>query len=393
MSLINKSFLLLSTADWDNPFWTNKQHVAVELSRLGYNVLYVDSLGIRSPSLNKADVSRIFRRLLKGLRPPRKVADNLWVWSPIIIPFQKYRLVRFINKILLSFFTRLFIFFLGFKNKVVWTYNPMTLDLLYVTRSTYLVYHCVDDVKQQPGMPKTILASAEYDLLKRADCVFVTSNELYRTRKKINSNTYLFTNVADYEHFSKARDSETLVPDDIAQIKHPVIGFVGAISAYKLDFKLIAYMARQRPDWSIVLIGKVGEGDPNTDVSSLTLDNIYLLGPRAYEQLPAYMKGFDVAMIPVVLNEYTHAMFPMKFFEYLAAGRRIVSMNIDSLQSYSDYTCIANSYDEFVSRIDEILASGSDDNLDNRLELARQNTYKIRMKKMLEVMKVRFSKK
>ena len=87
--------LMLSTADWDNPFWTNKQHVALELSLQGHKVLYVDSLGLRPPSINKSDFTRIFRRLLKGLRFPRRINENLWVWSPIVIPFQKYRAVEY----------------------------------------------------------------------------------------------------------------------------------------------------------------------------------------------------------------------------------------------------------------------------------------------------------
>lgn len=386
MRSIKEDILLLSTADWDNPFWTNKQHVALELSRLGYKVLYVDSIGLRPPSLNKSDVSRILSRLLKGLKFPQKINENLWVWSPVVIPFQKYRIVRELNKWILYFFSKIFSFLLGFKKPVLWSYNPMTLDIFPVRSDTKVIYHCVDDIKEQSGMPVSEIESAEGKLFKRANYVFVTSEKLYGASKHINSNTFLFSNVADYEHFSKARSDMIVVPDDVAYIKKPVIGFVGAISSYKVDFDLLSFIAKARPDWSIVLIGKVGEGDPDTDVSSLELDNIHFLGPRAYEQLPAYIKSFDVAIIPVVLNEYTHAMFPMKFFEYLAAGKRIVSTDIDSLKSYGDYLCIANSYDEFVSGIDEILSSGNDGDMGKRLELAKQNTYKIRTEKMLAVM-------
>ncbi|MFK5947341.1 MAG: glycosyltransferase [Methylococcales bacterium] len=381
-----ENILLLSTADWDNPFWTNKQHVALELSRLGHKVFYVDSIGLRSPSINKSDISRIFRRLLKGLKFPKKINENLWVWSPVVVPFQKYRAVRELNKWTLYFFSKLFLFLLGFKSPVLWSYNPMTLDIYPVWSGTRVVYHCVDDIKEQPGMPVSEIESAEKRLFKRANYVFVTSEKLYGVSKPINNNTFLFSNVADYEHFSQARNSMTVVPGDIARIKKPIIGFVGAISSYKVDFDLLSFIAKARPDWSIVLIGKIGEGDPDTDVTSLEFDNIHFLGPRAYEKLPAYLKGFDVAMIPVVLNDYTHAMFPMKFFEYLAAGNRVISTDIDSLKSYGDYLYIASSYDEFVSGIDEILSSKDDSDRENRLALARQNTYKTRTEKMLAVM-------
>lgn len=384
MSFIKEDILLLSTADWDNPFWTNKQHVALELSRLGYKVLYIDSLGMRSPSINKSDISRLFRRLLKGLRFPKKINEYLWVWSPIVIPFQKYRIVRIFNKWMLSFFSKLFTYLLGFKKPILWSYNPMTLDLLSVRPIIKVIYHCVDEIKSQPGMPAREIQDAENRLLKRADYVFVTSEKLYKSRKNINNNTFLFSNVADYDHFSKARNNITVMPEDVSCIKRPVIGFVGAISSYKVDFELLSFIAKSRPDWSIVLIGKIGEGEPGTDASILELDNMYMLGPRPYKDLPGYIKSFDVAMIPVTLNDYTHAMFPMKLFEYLAAGKRIVSTNIDSLQSYRDHVYLSASYNEFVDNIEKILLD-DDKGLNERLALAKKNTYRIRTEKMLSI--------
>ena len=384
MLSIKEDILLLSTADWDNPFWTNKQHVAIELSRLGYKVLYVDSLGLRSPSINKSDISRLFRRLLKGLRFPRKINDNLWVWSPIVIPFQKYHIVRVFNKLVLRFFSNFFMYLLGFKKPILWSYNPMTLDVFSVKRNVKVVYHCVDEIKEQPGMPVREMENAENRLLKRADYVFVTSEKLYKSRKNINNNTFLFSNVADYEHFRKARSEKTAIPEDVACIRRPVLGFVGAISSYKVDFKLLSFIARSRPDWSIVLIGKVGEGDPGTDVSLLKFDNIHFLGPKAYDDLPAYMKSFDVALIPVALNEYTHAMFPMKFFEYLSTGKRIVSTKIDSLSEYSNYVYLAKDYDDFIAGIEDAL-SDEVGNLEERLQLASTKTYKARTIDMLKI--------
>lgn len=386
MSSHNLDIMLLSTADWDNPFWTNKQHVAVELSKLGHRILYVESIGLRSPSLNRSDISRIFKRLIKGLRLPQKVAENIWVWSPLVLPFQKYRLVRYFNKVLLAFFSRAFTFFLGFKNPLIWTYNPMTLNILNIGHKATLVYHCVDEIKQQPGMPAAAIEFAENALLQRADYVFVTSDELYRTRKQVNSNTHLFSNVADYDHFSKANDSATPIPQDILHAKKPIIGFVGAISAYKLDFALIAFIAKNKPDWSFVLIGKVGEGEPGTDITELDFPNVHLLGPREYKDLPAYIKGFDVAIIPVSLNEYTHAMFPMKFFEYMAAGKRIVSTAIDSLHEFSDYAYLANSYDDFIVGIEDALTD-KEAGLEERLQLASSKTYKKRTIEMLKIIK------
>lgn len=380
-----EDILLLSTADWENPFWTNKQHVAIELSRQGHKVLYIDSLGLRPPSINKSDVSRILKRLVKGLKFPKKVNNNLWVWSPIVIPFQKYLIIRIINKWVLNFFSKVFIFTLGFNKPLVWTYNPMTLNVFSVESQTKIVYHCVDEIKEQPGMPKKQIDEAEMCLLQRANFVFVTSNKLYESRVKLNSNTYLFSNVADYSHFSKADDKKLAIPNDVVSIKKPIIGFIGAISAYKQDFDLLLYIATKKPDWTIVLIGKVGEGEPSTKVNELEkIQNIKLLGSRSYDSLPGYLKSFDVAIIPAALNEYTHAMFPMKFFEYLAAGKKIVSTNIDSLQEYAAFVYLAKDYDDFVEGIGESLLSVPQ-NINDRNALAKSKTYQVRTRSMLRI--------
>ena len=377
--------VLLSTADWDNPFWTNKQHVAVTLARLGHKVLYVDSLGLRRPSATARDLRRIFRRLLKAARPPRKVRDNLWVWSPIVLPWHGNRAVRHFNRALLAGGLRLCMGLLGLRKEWLWTYNPMTMEFVDIEGFSRRIYHCVDEIKAQPGMPVALLERAESKLTAVVDVVFATSPSLARTRKQWNSNTYYLPNVADYEHFSQARSENTILPEDLASIREPRLGFIGAISGYKLDFNLLRHIALVRSDWSIVLIGEVGEGDPWTDSSLLEgLPNLHLLGPRSYADLPAYLKGFDVALLPNVINEYTDSMFPMKFFEYLAAGCPVVSTNLKAIVEYGSAVTIADSTDAFVAALSKVLA-GDVPPLDRRLELARAHTYEVRTQRMLKL--------
>jgi len=381
-----KDIVLLSTADWDNPFWTNKQHVACELARLGYRVFYIDSLGLRRPSASSQDIKRIFRRLKKALRSPLAVRENLWVWSPLVIPLQRYAVVRWLNKQLLSAGVRFWQWKLGLRPDVFWTYNPMTLSFFDTSRYAQLVYHCVDEIKAQPGMPVEQIANAEDALVRQSDICFVTAEYLLETRQKLNPQTYYFSNVADFAHFSKARDETVAVPDDIKNIPKPIIGFVGAISGYKVDFNLLKKMAFKHPEWSVVMIGKVGEGDPWTDASVLdSLPNVHFMGPRNYEDLPAYMKAFDVAILPSMLNEYTKSMFPMKFFEYLSAGLPVVATNLHALQNYKHVATIAERDEEFIAGIESALNGGVVP-LAARLEVAMEQTYEHRTKKMLSLL-------
>lgn len=383
----DKDIVLLSTADWDNPFWTNKQHVAVELSSLGYKVFYIDSLGLRAPSFNKKDMSRVFKRVSKLFAAPKKKRENLWVWSPVTLPWNKYKLIRAFNKLYLKWMVNFWTRYLKFKDKVMWTYNPLTKRLVDVSDYKSLIYHCVDEIKAQPGMPVTILEEAENELIKDADIVFVTSPNLYESRKKINRNTHYHSNVADFNHFNKSLTVDFPRPIDIRDIQGPVLGFIGAISSYKVNFELLSYIASHRPNYQIVLIGLVGEGDPATDISILKEHkNIHLIGPKSYNELPAYLKYFDVALLPNVINSYTDSMFPMKFFEYLSAGKNVVSVNLKAIQGFKDYVNISSTNDDFIADIDNVLL-GKGISLDKRLELAKQFTYHERTRKMLDLIK------
>jgi len=379
--------VLLSTADWDNPFWTNKQHVAVELARLGHKIFYIDSLGLRRPSASRQDLRRILGRLLKAARPPRQVRPGLWVWSPIIIPFQGYASARRINRLLLKAGLFFWLRVLSLKRETLWTYNPMTTQLIPLDRFRRVVYHCVDEIKAQPGMPIDIIEAAEGELIKKADICYVTSEHLLLTRRAINANTHYFPNVADFDHFSRALDESTALPLDIEAVPRPIIGFIGAVSGYKLNFPLLKLMAERHPEWSIVLIGKVGEGDPGTDVSSLkSIPNLQFLGPRSYEVLPAYLKAFSVAILPSALNEYTRSMFPMKFFEYLAAGKPIVATELHALRDFAHVANLALDSELFIAGVEAALR-GEGASLEVRLDLAREQTYRSRTKKMLQLLK------
>ena len=381
--------VMLSTADWDNPFWTNKQHVAVELARRGHRVLYVDSLGLRRPSASAQDLGRIGRRLARGLRPPRRVGERLWVWSPLAIPLQQRALVRNLNRASLAAGLAIWTRRLGLRRDLLWTYNPMTTRLFPTRGFGTLVYHCVDEIDAQRGMPAREIRAAERELLAAADCCFVTAEQLLDTRRPHCTNIHYLPNVADFEHFARARAADTAIPSDLAHLPSPRIGFVGAISDRKIDMALLRRLAEAHPEWSVVLIGKVGEGDPWADVAALRgLANVHLLGPRPYSALPAYLKGFAAALLPSALNDYTRGMFPMKFFEYLAAGCPVVSTALPALRAYAHVASLAASHEEFVAAVEAALR-GAGPALGARLAVAREHTYERRTARMLELLEAR----
>jgi len=327
---------LLATADWDHPFWTNKQHVAVSLVELGHRVLYIDSLGLRPPTLASGDRGRVWRRLRRCLAGPRQVRAGLWVVSPLQLPLRAGGWVDRCNRWLLAGSLRLARWRLSWRNDLLWTYNPRTASLLRLPAYRQTLYHCVDAIDAQPGMDGPRLRADEQQLCERVDLVVTTTSLLQHRCAPQARRCVQFANAVDVDHFQQALDPLPL-PADLACIPEPRLLFVGAIAAYKLNLPLLAELARACPQWSIVLIGAVGEGDPSTTLNALAdCPNIHLLGPRAYDDLPAYLRGAAVGLIPALLNDYTRAMFPMKFFEYLAAGLPVVATPLPALDPYAE---------------------------------------------------------
>lgn len=377
--------ILFSTADWDNPFWTNKQHIATILAEKGFRVLYVESVGLRRPTAARKDFSRILRRLKKSLGGVRRVRENIWVYSPLVLPLHSSATVRLLNREILVNAIRFYSWRLKFKTPLFWTYNPLSVEVLGKLGVSMVVYHCVDDLSEAPGMPSATIREAEEKLVRAADLVFTTSPNLQAACSRLNpDDTHFFPNVSDFNHFSKAR-REAPDPDDLAEIPRPRIGFIGAISDYKIDFELIAHVAKRKSGWHWVLIGEVGEGQPETSIANLKLPNIHFLGPRRYGILPDYLRGFDVAALPSRLNEYTASMFPMKFFEYLSAGRPVVATDLPALKEYAGtYVAVGNA-EEFISAVENIL-SGETPADSLCLELAKKHTWDWRLEQMLDLM-------
>lgn len=382
-------FIIISTADWDNPFWTNKQHTAKSLADLGHRVIYVDSLGLRRPTVTATDSKRIYNKFKRMVNGVRQVEKNIWVIAPFSIPFQDNKLIRIFNEKILIYKIKKIMRSLNFENPILWTYNPLTSFLIGKFNEKKVVYHCVDEISAQPGMPKELIKKEEINLLKKSDVVFVTSKTLYNNKKLYNENTFYFSNVADFEHFNKAYTKKFNKPIDLLNNKKKNIGFIGAISSYKVDFELLNYIAKKGIEYNFYLIGKVGEGEPETSTDLLkSNENIIFLGPKDYKTLPQYLAYFDVCILPCNKNEYTDSMFPMKFFEYIAAGKPVVSTNIVSILDFSDYCYIVDSKENFKEMIDFAIKNNTEEAIEKRLKLAKKYTYKERINKMLDKLKV-----
>ena len=246
----------------------------------------------------------------------------------------------------------------GVHDPVLWYYTPMALDVTRGVRASAVVYDVMDELSLFRFAPPTLL-EREAELYRVADVVFTGGRSLYEAKRDRHPNVHLFPSSVDAAHFARARAAEA-DPADQAAIPHPRLGFFGVIDE-RMDTALVAEVADRRPDWQIVLVGPVVKIDP---AELPRRANLHYLGGKQYDELPAYIAGWDVAMMPWALNDATRFISPTKTPEYLAAGRPVVSTPVaDVVHTYGGERLvrIATTPDEFVAEAEAALAASDEE--------------------------------
>jgi UDP-galactopyranose mutase len=235
---------------------------------------------------------------------------------------------------------------------LLWYYTPMSRGFSDHLESEFVVYDCMDQLAAFRGAPPDMLEQ-EYRLLRNADVVFTGGHSLYEAKRGTHPNVHAFPSSVDVDHFRTARGTLP-EPGDQAGIPRPRIGHYAVLDE-RLDTGLVAAIADARPDWQLVLLGPVVKINP---AELPRRANIHYLGMKTYEELPAYLSGWDVTFMPFALNEATRYISPTKTPEYLAAGRPVVSAPIaDVVHDYGDLGLvkIAATPAEFVSALEAYL--------------------------------------
>ncbi|MGH8501805.1 MAG: UDP-galactopyranose mutase [Gammaproteobacteria bacterium] len=238
------------------------------------------------------------------------------------------------------------------RDPILWYYTPMSRAFSEHLRGSALIYDCMDELSAFRFAPPE-LREQESALLRRADLVFTGGYSLYEAKRKQHPRVYPFPSSVDVSHFATARGAMDDPPDQAA-IARPRLGFFGVIDE-RMDVNLLAAVADMRPDWHLVMVGPVVKIAP-ADLPRRP--NIHFLGGKQYTELPAYLAGWDVALMPFALNESTRFISPTKTPEYLAGGKPVVSTPItDVIRHYGDIEAvrIAKTPEEFVSAIEAAL--------------------------------------
>lgn len=239
---------------------------------------------------------------------------------------------------------------------VFWYYTPMALRFTSHFNPIAAVYDCMDELSAFQGASSD-LPSLEKELFRRVDLVFTGGQSLYEAKRHQHRAVYAFPSSIDASHFGKAR-TLTTDPLDQADIPHPRLGFFGVIDE-RFDRELLDQVASRRPDWQFVIIGPVVKIDPETLPKH---PNIHYLGAKKYDELPAYLAGWDIALLLFARNESTRFISPTKTPEYLAAGKPVISTSIrDVVRPYGEQNLveIADTPDEFIYAAEKILSTSN----------------------------------
>jgi glycosyltransferase involved in cell wall biosynthesis len=346
--------------DWsEDP--TSNNHVMRMLAR-DNKVLWLNSIATRTPSLGSSkDMAKIVTKLQGFAKGPVRIDAGLEIYTPIVLPFPHNPYAVKINEQILNTSLKFLRASRGMKDFQLWTFLPTAGQYLGKLGEAFTVYYCTDEWSHFSNLEKDRIVTMERELCQRADIVFTTATRLLERRLPYNPETHLALHGVDQAHFAKALDPATVVAEEVRDLGHPVIGFIGLIQDW-VDLELIRYLAEQRKHWTIVLIGK-----SLVDMTRLEgLPNVKILGRKPYEALPTYCKAFDIGLIPFVTNELTLNVNPIKLREYLSAGLPVVSTDIPEVARYveahgglKDACAVATEKDDFLAAIDRLLANDS----------------------------------
>jgi len=326
----------------------SKTHLMRLLARHN-RVLWVNSIGYRMPSANRADLGRIWKKLAAARQPVREVEPNIFVLNPLAIPAYGSSVARRLNQWWLRVQIRGAMRRLDFRRPINWTFNPVAAVVAGMLGEEHLIYQCVDEYSALAGVTPRAIRDLEARLLKEADLVIVSAQRLLQSKRCINPHTVMVRHGVDFELFRRALEPQTIVPAEIARLPRPVLGFFGLLSEDWIDLELLVKLAQRYASGSLVLLGLV-----RMDLSRLALPNVHVLGRQPYESLPAWCKGFDVGLIPFVQSELTLNANPLKAREYLAAGLPVVSTDLPEV-AVLPVCRIGRSHEGFLEQVEAAL--------------------------------------
>ncbi|OYU96838.1 MAG: glycosyl transferase family 1 [Bacteroidetes bacterium B1(2017)] len=378
----NKDIIVVGLQPYDSLIGSNCINIADEFSK-NNRVLYVNYAFDRASIKREKDLPNVAKRidLMENNKENlHQVNENLWTFYPNTlleninwIPFTPiFRIANFINnkrfsKEILKAAKRL-----DFKEYILFNDSDMfrSFYLNEMLKPVCSIYYTRDNMMSVPYWRKhgKVL---EAELMSKSDLVCANSTYLRDLAKEDNPNSFYVGQGCDVSAF----DSSTIkqIPEDIASIPSPIIGYIGALYSMRLDLQIIELVASSHPEWNVVLIGPEDEAFTNSSLHQLK--NVHFLGLKNGSELPSYLAAFDVAINPQILNEVTIGNYPRKIDEYLAMGKPTVATETKAMSIFKDHTYLAKNKEEYPALIEKALAENSTQLESERSKFAQSHTW------------------
>ena len=375
--------ICISSIDWDF-IWQGHQEIMTRLAADGHRVLFIENTGVRPPRFS--DLPRLTSRLRnwrRGTKGFREERQNLFVHSPIVLPLPYSRIAQWLNRHVLMRAIHSWMRAIGATRPVVWTFlpTPLARDLIAAISPALTIYYCIDDLASSSREARKIVKS-EQALFKSADLVFVTSERLRQRAAQFSERVHLFPFAVNLSVFQQSREAGETAPADLAALKRPIAGYVGGLHQW-VDQDLLAAIAAKLTKVNFALIGPA-----QTDVSKLkALPNVHLFGQRPHAELPRYVRGFDVGLVPYRITEYTANVYPTKLNEYLVMGIPVVATDLAEIRRFNSehgaIVTIAEDPDRFAEAVKSAAAAVPlPSEVARRIEVAESNSWERRLEKM-----------
>ncbi len=393
--MASHDIIFIAAEPWEHYTWRRRHHVAWNLAK-NNRVLFVEPpLTFLNPF---RDIDLNWRHLL-NLGRLKHQGKNLYSYSParlfpLSLPgsgrFKYYERDRQrIFKNLKNSIKKL-----KFKDPILWVYmdkyqydyHGLFNEKIRIT-DWYDKFTAYSGIELQPGQ---IVSGKdrEQKLLKNSDIIFAVSEELRKDLAHTGKSVYVIPQGVDYESFQNNQNRKKGIKRYLENIERPILGFIG-IMHYIVDFKLLTYMAEKRPAWSILLLGKkwlTNESDSILFHNLINKDNVHYLGEKPREELPAYLSGVDVCLMPMKRTELNRKAAPLKLWEYLAAGKPIVAVDQGIRYDCDQFIEVAKGKDGLIAKIEECLKEGKNEELvQKRKQIAKNNSWESRTKQMMEI--------
>lgn len=353
---------------------------------------------IVTPIRHRKKLIRWLSELVKRSDHVRQITENLFVFTPFILLHDqlaaRFPLLVRINRALLGQQMNRMLTRLAFHRSELTAvvYTPYQKDYIGIAGETFLIYDCYDEYTAGVGSrvsegERHKIHRNELEIMKRADVVLIASQMLAEHKSKYHHNVHYVPNAVDVGLFQLAQNEEVEIAADILRVPHPIVGYTGIISE-RIDFELIEQMARLHPEWSLVFVGPVDLRDLRRSDAFERIkqhQNVFFLGERPYQRLPTYLKAFDVCILPYGLDRFNLSCSPLKLYEYLAAGKTLVSTDLPEVRPFHGLVRIARDIEEFERQLVVALEERDEALSQRRLATARENSWEKRAEQVLQI--------